>query len=189
MGLRGVVEAHRWYFHWRWSPPDVICHRIPILRKYRDEHQQVYFGGGAYRDIAQGQTCAGSETTTNTKRIFATLLFIAALVMPAMAYYNPTVDDLTGSLFINVRCRHNLISRGMVLTNNIAPRIKLTLYLRPDGFYDDRFIPGDYTLVLLDGNAGQPETQSFSVVARHSTFVSFIGHAVSMAAAPIPEAR
>jgi hypothetical protein len=112
--------------------------------------------------------------------IFLVLMMITISV--SAGGYEPILPDPTdgsGAVEITVLCHQNIFSNKMILTNNIAPGESKEIYLDHAGTFNDRFVPGDYTVKLLDGNGGQPETQKFRIDAGYLTRVSFIGHAVS----------
>jgi hypothetical protein len=110
-------------------------------------------------------------------------LFLLALIGGAQAenIYTPipiTTPEPFGELNINVRCHHNLISQEMKLTS-ITNNEEMSVYLNPDGTYDTILVPGDYALILIDGNGGQTEYRYFTIQSGYSVQISFIGHAVT----------
>jgi hypothetical protein len=119
---------------------------------------------------------------TITKSIGLIFLVLMMTTLVSAGGYEPILPnptDGTGSVEISVLCHNNIFSMEMVLTNDIAPGESIVIYLDHAGTYNDRFVPGDYTVKLLDGNGGQPETQKFRVDAGYLTRVTFIGHAIS----------
>jgi hypothetical protein len=105
------------------------------------------------------------------------IVFLLACVVMVSA---TTENGHTGSLTVQVRCAHNIFSNEMILANNEAPSENISIYLLPDGQFNDRYVAGDYTLTLLDGNSGKPETAQFRINEDYNTLVPFIGHAVSV---------
>jgi hypothetical protein len=120
--------------------------------------------------------------------------------------YEPVVIDtgqskITGTLSIGVSCHHNIFSSEIIIQRvvqvgkeQLTPGVPLTpenlknlmpvgdntsLYLQPDGTYSERFVPCDILVTLLDGNAGQPEYQLASIHPGETSYISFIGHAVT----------
>lgn len=87
-------------------------------------------------------------------------------------------SDGTGTMEIVVRCHHNLFSKDIVITSSDGS--KQTVFLNPSGKFEARFQEGLYNLVLLDGNGGQKEYATATVIAGYQTKVQFIGHAVTM---------
>ncbi len=118
-----------------------------------------------------------------TKRIGLIFLILLAITISVSAGgYSPVKQDISdgsGSVEISVLCHNNLFSKEMILTNNIAPTEGKSIFLDHTGKFNDRFIPGDYTVVLLDGNGGQPETKKFRIDGGYTSYVTFIGHAIS----------
>jgi hypothetical protein len=110
--------------------------------------------------------------------------------------------DGKGALYIMLSCHHNLISTSFTLqslnnTNNVnyvngnlvvkdftdlfeKVGNETTYELNHNGEWDTRIEPGLYLVTLLDGNGGQPEYAIVRVVEKHSVYVVFIGHGVSM---------
>lgn len=89
-----------------------------------------------------------------------------------------TTPAQSGHVWVNVRCQHNLFSQQMILTsftNNAAKDV----YLSADGKWDDDLVPGDYALILLDGNAGHREYRFFTIRSAESVTFQFVGHAVT----------
>jgi hypothetical protein len=85
----------------------------------------------------------------------------------------------TGHIYVDVRCQHNLFSQEMILTSFTANEA-VSVYLTPDGKFDAELPPGDYVLILLDGNAGHREYRFFTVRSGEITHIDqFIGHAIS----------
>lgn len=112
--------------------------------------------------------------------IFLVLMMIAVSVSAGgYAPLLPDATDGTGSIVITVLCHNNIFSKEMILSNNLAPSDTKSIYLDHTGAFNDRLIPGDYTIKLLDGNGGQPETQKFRIDEGYTSYVTFIGHAAS----------
>jgi len=112
--------------------------------------------------------------------IFIVLMMITVSV--SAGGYAPVVQegkDGSGVLQVTVRCHNNIFSKEMMLTNDLAPTEGKSIYLDHAGTFNDRLIPGDYTIKLLDGNGGQPETQKFRIDEGYTSYVTFIGHAAS----------
>jgi hypothetical protein len=112
--------------------------------------------------------------------IFLVLMMIAVPVSAGgYAPLLPDPNDESGSVVITVLCHNNLFSKEMILSNNLAPNETKSIYLDHTGAFNDRLIPGDYTVKLLNGNGGQPETQKFRIDEGYLSYVTFIGHAAS----------
>jgi hypothetical protein len=115
-----------------------------------------------------------------TKIWIMVIITITLFMLVGVAIVKASPDNGgTGSLTVRVLCAHNLFSKEMILSNNLAPTESISVYLLPDGTFSDRYIAGAYTLVLLDGNGGHKETQQFTIYEDQNTLVTFIGHAVS----------
>jgi hypothetical protein len=54
-----------------------------------------------------------------------------------------------------------------------------TIELNAAGKFDDRYAPGVFAVMLKDGNGGQSEYSIVSVYRGYSSYINFIGHAVS----------
>lgn len=105
------------------------------------------------------------------KKIVIGILIL--LLMPGVS-----AEDRMGHVFVTVRCHHNLFSDDMILTS-FTENDATTVHLTPDGKYDAGLAPGEYVLILLDGNAGKREYAYFTITEGQSAYVSFIGHAVT----------
>jgi hypothetical protein len=122
-----------------------------------------------------------------TNKVMSAILFLILLVglcgtVSAVNVYQTITPfkSETGHLYVTVLCHHNLFSKEMVLVNNdLAPDVNISVFLRPDGTFDERFISGNYTLTLLDGNAGHKEVRNFFIRNGYEQYVIFIGHAVT----------
>jgi hypothetical protein len=117
-------------------------------------------------------------------------LFLLCLIAGAHAenIYTPIPAPTPapfGVLDVTVRCHHNIISQEMILTS-FTNNEKTSVYLNPDGTYDTLLVPGDYALILLDGNGGQRESRYFTIQSGYSVQISFIGHGVTFDSGPIP---
>lgn len=123
---------------------------------------------------------------TKTNKVLGMILFMILIVgmfgtVSAVNVY-PTITPFkseTGHLYVEVSCQHNLFSKDMILVNDAAPNTNVTISLKPNGKFDDFFVGGNYTLTLLDGNAGHPETKKFVLRNGYDQKVMFIGHAVT----------
>lgn len=109
-------------------------------------------------------------------------ILLLALVVPALAVneYHP-IPQMTpafGTVQVTVRCQHNLFSQEMILTSHTYDE-SMSVWLNPNGRWDTELIPGTYTLELLDGNAGHPESAVFTIRSGQVSYVNFIGHAMS----------
>jgi len=116
----------------------------------------------------------------NTKLSIMLVVTVALFMLAGVAIVKASPDNGgTGSLTVRVLCAHNLFSKEMILSNDLAPDESISVYLLPDGTFNDRYIAGKYTLILLDGNGAHPETQQFTIYEDQNTLVTFIGHAIS----------
>jgi hypothetical protein len=121
--------------------------------------------------------------------VFIVLLALL-LVSPVAAYaaddgfvnkyhdYNPllTADSGTGMVFFHIRAGGS----AQDLNITVSRDNKSTTYtVNPDGNYDTRLVPGEFTALLKRGNADQPEWQNFTVYQQARTDVVFLGDAVS----------
>ena len=88
------------------------------------------------------------------------------------------LSDGCGALFVLNLAHHNVFSREMILYQFESGQ-RANISFRPDGKFDDRYLPGRYNLTLLDGNGGQPERTEFKITKGGRTDVIFIGHAIS----------
>ncbi|MCK9591418.1 MAG: hypothetical protein M0Q91_05345 [Methanoregula sp.] len=128
--------------------------------------------------------------TSHTSSLIILSIILLSLIagVHAQNIYVPipaTTPDPYGTVYVDVRCQHGIYSSMMVLTsltNNAAS----TVYLSPDGTWNTQLIPGDYALILLDGNMGRREYQFFTVQAGESAYVNFIGHAITGSSKIIP---
>lgn len=99
-------------------------------------------------------------------------LFLLALIAGAQA-------SETGHAYVTVRCQHNIFSNEMILTS-FTENTAVREWIGPDGKWDRELAPGNYALILLDGNAGHREYRFFSVRSEETTFIDqFLGHAIS----------
>ena len=118
--------------------------------------------------------------------IIAVLIILCAVsVVSAENTYVP-VEQTTqsyGNLYVTDRCHNNLFSHEMILIN-LTNNESESIFLNPDGKYDTQIVPGEYSLILLDGNAGHSEYQHFIINAGWTTYVNFIGHAISSDSIP-----
>ena len=131
------------------------------------------------------------------------LVVLAFLVSPIMAAnadnglytskYAATSNEGSKLGYMNgaLRAHEGLMSKGLNMTE-VATGIVTPIEIRMDGtFGANDLTPGQYLLTLTDGNGGQPETSSFTVVAGYEAVLDkqLLGHAVSQDLAPeaIPE--
>lgn len=120
-------------------------------------------------------------------------LFIAVPASAAHDYYEvrPTIDSNPihqadykieqqyGYIKVILRCGYNTLSPSFEITNDDA-KITKTFSIEPDGSFKSEFITGNYTVYLPDGNGGQPEpAQHITVRAQQTSYVVFLGHAIS----------
>ena len=104
--------------------------------------------------------------------------FVVAFAAIAFTPVNATAENGgTGTLTVMVLCHNNLFSKEMLISNDLAPDNQVSIWLQPDGMFNDRYLAANYTLVLLDGNGGKPETRVFGIYEDYDTLVTFIGHA------------
>jgi len=92
----------------------------------------------------------------------------------------------TGILRGQIACYHNLFSKEVLMTLQGTTQTKV-LAVDADGSFEANDVaPGVYDLVLTDGNGGQPETTTVTIVAGQisNPYRNFIGHAVSFMDTP-----
>jgi hypothetical protein len=90
--------------------------------------------------------------------------------------------DGMGTLEVGVLCGHNLFSKEVIIKPEweVGWKNATSFELNPVGLFEDRYLPGDYALWLLDGNGGKSEYANVTVFAGYQTKVRFVGHAVTM---------
>jgi len=98
----------------------------------------------------------------------AGLLLVLCLIIGAVG-----ADD--GRLIIDLRAKGSAMDLNVNLTGAVNQSVKVL----PHGWIDITLPEGDYTGDLLDGNGGQPEQQTARVNAGHTSYMSFLGHAVA----------
>lgn len=101
------------------------------------------------------------------RRILSVILLFCLIVSAAGA------DD--GRLIIGIRAGGSAMDLEVNLTGPENRSVKVL----PHGWIDITLPEGDYTGDLLDGNGGQPEQQTARVNAGHTSYMSFLGHAVA----------
>ena len=124
-------------------------------------------------------------------KLTLTIILIALCVIGTVSaenIYSPvpaTTPSLTGHVWVTVRCHHNLFSREMILTSITNDGTEI-VNITPDGKWDDELLTGDYGLILIDGNAGHPESTYFTIRPGESAYIPLIGHAVSSEPGVLP---
>jgi hypothetical protein len=83
-----------------------------------------------------------------------------------------------GVLEVTLRDQHTLIPGSEHLLI-IKDGETISDTISPDGYYYAFLVPGEYDLVLPDGNAGHPEYARITIQAGEKIVVPFLGHAVS----------
>lgn len=95
--------------------------------------------------------------------------------------YTPIVQmpPTTGHAYVTIRCMSNCFNYNMVLTSFSENQAE-NIAAMPDGRWDRELLPGDYVLILMNGNGEQREYRYFTIQAGETTYIDqFIGHAIS----------
>jgi hypothetical protein len=98
----------------------------------------------------------------------AFLLVMTLVVCPVLAggykdYAAPELSQVIAKqealwmLQGGLRCDHNVFGRHLEITRDGADAAPGIIVIGPDGKYDAYLAEGRYTIVLPDGNGGQPE--------------------------------
>ena len=112
--------------------------------------------------------------------------------VPALPEGRSPGDAMQGTLMGNVRCGYNTLTREVGVRNDANPDGKngsFNFYpINPDGRFEITLIPGSFTLMLKDGNGGQPEHSHAKIVAGGISYpeVDLLGHAISSSAVEKP---
>lgn len=98
---------------------------------------------------------------------------------------NPTHQDsfkqqqTYGTLKVMLRCKINTISDHFIL-KNVGANVSQEYPIDHNGNYEGEFVPGTYYAILPDGNGGQKEEFGpFNITAKETSYVLWLGHAVS----------
>ena len=91
-----------------------------------------------------------------------------------------------GVLEITLR-DHNTLHPGseLIIISNADGEL-MSDTISPDGFYYAWLNPGEYDLMLPDGNAGHPEYAHVTIESGYKKIVPFLGHAVSFDPGRLP---
>jgi hypothetical protein len=128
-----------------------------------------------------------------------TMILLAVVLLSAMVVGELNTIDGNGTIAVSVKCAHNFFSKEVIIApignfpaSTFRNETSVAVTLNPNGKYESRFPPGNYSVYLRDGNGGMPELQFTSVYAGYQSMVSFIGHAISSrhyndTPAPVPE--
>ena len=130
----------------------------------------------------------GVKSMIQRKTILGLFLLFLIAGASAINVYVPITQTTTktGHVVGTVRCHHNLFSYEMIL-QNFTDNTWHSVFVSPDGKFDFEVDPGDYLLILLDGDTGHPEYRNFTAVAGQISQVHFKGHAISTdSGTPIP---
>jgi hypothetical protein len=89
-----------------------------------------------------------------------------------------------GYLKVILRCAGNTLNPSFIITN-LDAKVSKSYLVDPNGQFDEEFSVGNYSAYLPDGNGGQPEPiQYFTINPQKTSYVVFLGHAISQPAEP-----
>lgn len=99
------------------------------------------------------------------------------------------VQQEYGRLNVIMKCAGNTLSPTFIITN-LDANVSKTYSIDATGQFDDEFSLGNYSAYLPDGNGGQPEPiQYFTVNPQKTSYVVFLGHAISQPEIPKVSAK